>query len=118
MFKSNNKLSVISVACFVVSVSMSTAINANHKTNHPTFDIAAKGVNYNGYTSIKRCKMYNPSLSCTKIVNDCGSGNADVYVTKKISKRILQKLKAGQKMPIHTMSATGHFLKKICTLRK
>jgi len=100
------------------TLSINANANANHKTNVPTFDIAVIGGNFTGYTSIARCKSYNNGAPCGKLVSNCGPGMKDVYSTKFSIKQMVRAIKKGQKLPVHLMSRTGHFLKKMCTLSR
>lgn len=114
----NAKLSTLKNLGLValLSISFSNIAYADHKTNAPTFDIAAKGTNYSGFTSIARCKAYRNGQACSQLVSDCGSGSADVYATDWAIGRIVGHIRNGQELPVMTMTSTGHFIKKICTL--
>ena len=114
----NAKLSTLKNLGLValLSISFSNIAYADHKTNAPTFDIAAKGTSYRGYTSIGRCNDYTNGQPCSLLVNDCGPGNADVYATDWTIEHVLENIRNGQDLPVMTMTSTGHFLMKICTL--
>jgi len=97
------------------SISFSNIAYANHKVMAPTFDIAANGTNYSGYASIARCNSLS-NQPCSLLVNDCGSGSADVYASDWVIRHVLANIRNGQDLPVSTMTSTGHFIKRICTL--
>ena len=116
MQKSNRKLSILSLLALVAALPISTTANADHRTNAEHYDIIARGTSYPGYLTKTRCET-DKKESCTILVNDCGDYNSDIFTTKRVNKLIIQNLNDGQTMPVHTLTSTGHWLKKsICTL--
>lgn len=104
------------MSCLMVSGFASTA-DASHKKNAAPFDIAAKGVNYRGYASKKQCANVNKQ-NCMIMIQQCGPNSLNIYVTKKVALLIVRNMREGQILPVHTMTYSGHFKDKICSIAK
>ncbi|GLO69108.1 hypothetical protein MACH17_06250 [Phaeobacter inhibens] len=104
---------LLSAALVLVGGLASMAV-ANHKTNNPPIDVAMIGTNVPGWTSEGECANDRPGQGCQILTYDCGG--YDVYTTQAIHSMVKSGLQEGQKMPVHTMTDSGHFVDKICTL--
>lgn len=104
---------IFSMAC--ASGLASTAM-ADHKSHVPDYDFATRGVNYPGWPSEGACAADRPGQGCRLAVNSCEQYSHPIFTTSAIVSALQQALGEGQEIPIHLMSATGHFVNHLCTL--
>jgi len=109
-----SNITAILIGCLMLGGFASTA-DASHKKNAPPFDIAAKGTNYSGYASIGECTNAKNEV-CQIMIQQCGPNNSKIYVTKRVGLLIVRNMRDGQKLPVYTMTSSGHFKDKICTI--
>lgn len=93
----------------------STAL-ANHKSNVPDYDFAVNGANYPGWPSEGSCAADRPGQGCRQAVSSCGQHGNPIYTTQSITNALQAAANAGQQIPVHLVSSTGHFINHLCTL--
>ena len=89
---------------------------ANHKSGVPPLDFALKGVNAPGWTSKGDCANDRPGQGCRLIINNCNGSGYDLYTTQRIFDMIDRNVSDGVRVVVHTMTDSGHFKDRICSL--
>lgn len=111
------KLALVTTGiALTLAVGFGSSAMADHKSNVPDYDFATNGANYPGWPSEGACAADRPGQGCRLVVDSCGKYGNPIYSTQNILDALRRALNEGQQIPVHLMSATGHFLNVQCTL--
>lgn len=102
-----------------MALTLSSALptNASHKSGVPPLDFALKGVNLPGWTSLGECANDRPGQGCLLVKSDCNGSGYDLYSTEKILNLLITEINGkGRSVVVNTMSESGHFINRICSL--
>lgn len=106
------------VAGLMLAFSIATVspVIAGHKSGVPPLDFAMKGTNAPGWTSKGDCANDMPGNTCVLIMRNCNGSGYDIYTTTRILKMLEREVKNGRSIVVHTMTDSGHFKDRICSL--
>nr|WP_309504584.1 hypothetical protein [uncultured Roseovarius sp.] len=104
------------VFSLIYIIGLAPSAMADHKSNVPDYDFATRGANYPGWLSEGDCAADRPGQGCRMIVSSCGKHANSIYTTQRIADALQAAANEGQEIPVHSMSATGHFINVQCII--